>query len=200
VVVIVALSVSSDTGFRLAVALGRGPVDFKASSGVSIKALIEMQKVHSGSFWNGLKAQLPSYLRFDQSEEARYVGLEFRLSADGAPWSRSASGRGSGCGQHRHQAALPLGRRSPEGVGIDVEDRGARRRARSIPIIDPDLGFIDNLASVDSGIHALLCQDVATRGETLPHVFVAELMRGLAERPGEERRVVGEVFAAFERA
>lgn len=41
------------------VELGRGPVDFKASSGTSARVLIEMKKEHNGKFWNGLEGQLP---------------------------------------------------------------------------------------------------------------------------------------------
>ena len=60
------------------VELGRGPVDFKASSGTSIKLLIEMKKEHNGKFWNGLQAQVPSYLQSDECKEGWYVVLRFR--------------------------------------------------------------------------------------------------------------------------
>ena len=60
------------------VELGRGPVDFKASSGTSIRALIEVKKEDNGKFWNGLEAQLPSYLISDDCDEGWYVVLRFR--------------------------------------------------------------------------------------------------------------------------
>jgi len=60
------------------VELGKGPVDFKASSGSSIKALIEVKKEHNGKFWNGLEAQLPSYLESDECDEGWYVVLRYR--------------------------------------------------------------------------------------------------------------------------
>ena len=60
------------------VELGRGPVDFKASSGASIKVLIEIKKVHNGKFWNGLEAQLPIYLESDACDEGWYVALQYR--------------------------------------------------------------------------------------------------------------------------
>ncbi|MCM3895786.1 hypothetical protein ND991_11250 [Gordonia sputi] len=60
------------------VELGRGPVDFKASSGASVKALVEIKKLHNGKFWNGLEAQLPIYLKSDGCEEGWYVALQYR--------------------------------------------------------------------------------------------------------------------------
>jgi hypothetical protein len=44
------------------VELGRGPVDFKFTNGYERRALLEIKKLHNGKFWNGLTAQLPSYL------------------------------------------------------------------------------------------------------------------------------------------
>lgn len=60
------------------VELGRGPVDFKASSGTAIRALIEVKKEDNGKFWNGLEAQLPSYLMSDECDEGWYIVLRFR--------------------------------------------------------------------------------------------------------------------------
>lgn len=48
------------------VELGRGPVDFKFSNGSKQRALLEVKKLDNGRFWNGLRAQLPSYLKSDQ--------------------------------------------------------------------------------------------------------------------------------------
>ncbi len=47
------------------VELGRGPVDLKISSGSQHRLLVEVKKPHSGTFWNGLEAQLPSYMKSD---------------------------------------------------------------------------------------------------------------------------------------
>jgi hypothetical protein len=60
------------------VELGRGPVDFKASSGSSLRLLIEIKKAHNGKFWNGLDAQLPSYLTSDDCKEGWFVAIRYR--------------------------------------------------------------------------------------------------------------------------
>lgn len=60
------------------VELGRGPVDFKASSGATIKLLIEVKKAHNGRFWNGLEGQLPSYLTSDASSEGWFIAVRYR--------------------------------------------------------------------------------------------------------------------------
>jgi hypothetical protein len=60
------------------VELGRGPVDFKISSGSKIRLLIELKKAHNGKFWNGLSVQLPSYLQSDGSSEGWFVALRYR--------------------------------------------------------------------------------------------------------------------------
>lgn len=60
------------------VELGRGPVDFKASSGSSARLLIEVKKLHNGKFWNGLRYQLPSYLQSDQATKGWFIALQYR--------------------------------------------------------------------------------------------------------------------------
>ena len=60
------------------VELGRGPVDFKLSSGSEKKLLIEVKKLHNGRFWNGLERQLPSYLTSDGSIEGWFVSVRYR--------------------------------------------------------------------------------------------------------------------------
>lgn len=62
------------------VELGRGPVDFKLSCGTGVKLLIEVKKVHNGKFWNGLEAQLPSYLVSDEASEGWFVAIRYRDS------------------------------------------------------------------------------------------------------------------------
>lgn len=58
--------------------LGRGPVDFKISSGSSKRLLIEIKKAHNGKFWNGLEQQLPSYLVSDQATEGWFLAIRYR--------------------------------------------------------------------------------------------------------------------------
>lgn len=60
------------------VELGRGPVDFKVSAGHNIRLLIEVKKVHTGTFWNGLNDQLPSYLVSDDTTEGWLVAIQYR--------------------------------------------------------------------------------------------------------------------------
>ena len=60
------------------VELGRGPVDFKLSCGTSMKLLIEIKKVHNGKFWNGLEAQLPSYMVSDGTDEGWFAAIRYR--------------------------------------------------------------------------------------------------------------------------
>lgn len=60
------------------VELGRGPVDFKASSGSSIRLLIEVKKLHNGRFWNGLRYQLPSYLQSDGADFGWLIPIQYR--------------------------------------------------------------------------------------------------------------------------
>ncbi|WP_248126690.1 hypothetical protein [Micrococcus lacusdianchii] len=60
------------------VELGRGPVDFKASSGANARLLVEIKKVHNGKFWNGLRDQLPSYLTSDDTKEGWFVAIQYR--------------------------------------------------------------------------------------------------------------------------
>ena len=60
------------------VELGRGPVDFKASSGAHARLLVEVKKVHNGKFWNGLRDQLLSYLVSDDTDEGWFVAIRYR--------------------------------------------------------------------------------------------------------------------------
>ncbi|PCC26631.1 hypothetical protein CIK75_02095 [Glutamicibacter sp. BW78] len=60
------------------VELGRGPVDFKASSGSTARLLIEIKKLHNGKFWNGLHQQLPSYLKSDDATHGWFVAVQYR--------------------------------------------------------------------------------------------------------------------------
>jgi hypothetical protein len=52
---------------------GRGPVDFKFSSGHNYRALIEMKLAKSGSLKKGFENQLPTYLKSEQVRYGYYV-------------------------------------------------------------------------------------------------------------------------------
>lgn len=58
--------------------LGRGPVDFKFSSGYSNRGHLEIKKVHNGKFWNGLEAQLPSYMTSDEVSDGWFIAVQYR--------------------------------------------------------------------------------------------------------------------------
>jgi hypothetical protein len=58
--------------------LGRGPVDFKLTSGSALRVLIEAKKLHNGDFWNGLEYQLPSYLKSDGTKSGWLLALRYR--------------------------------------------------------------------------------------------------------------------------
>ncbi len=60
------------------VELGRGPVDFKASSGTTARLLIEVKKLHNGKFWNGLRDQLPSYMTSDEATHGWFIAVRYR--------------------------------------------------------------------------------------------------------------------------
>jgi hypothetical protein len=60
------------------VELGRGPVDFKASSGSTARLLIEIKKLHNGKFWNGLRHQLLSYLKSDDATHGWFIAIQYR--------------------------------------------------------------------------------------------------------------------------
>lgn len=60
--------------------LGRGPVDFKLSKGISARVLIEVKKLHNGKFWHGLKKQLPSYLASDNATHGWLLAVQYRDS------------------------------------------------------------------------------------------------------------------------
>ena len=45
-----------------------------------MKLLVEIKKVHNGKFWNGLEAQLPSYMVSDGANEGWFVAVRYRDS------------------------------------------------------------------------------------------------------------------------
>ena len=52
---------------------GRGPVDFKFSSGHNYRALIEMKLAKSTKLKQGFEKQLPAYLKAQQIKHGYYV-------------------------------------------------------------------------------------------------------------------------------
>jgi hypothetical protein len=57
--------------------IGRGPVDFKLSRGIELRALIEMKLVSNTKFWNGLERQLPKYLAAEGVRVGKFLIIAF---------------------------------------------------------------------------------------------------------------------------
>jgi hypothetical protein len=57
---------ANDIDISKEVNIGRGPVDFKVSRGFSIRALLELKLAKNSRFWNGLKIQLPTYMKAEK--------------------------------------------------------------------------------------------------------------------------------------
>lgn len=74
------------------VELGRGSVDFKFSNGFEKRALIEIKKLHNGRFWNGLKEQLPSYLKSDECKLGWFLVIRYRTGGVSKDWVRKGPG------------------------------------------------------------------------------------------------------------
>ena len=55
----------------------RGPVDFKASKGYRLRALIEIKLARNSRFWNGLNKQLPTYLKAERCDIGYFVVVCF---------------------------------------------------------------------------------------------------------------------------
>lgn len=53
--------------------LGRGPVDFKFSSGYENRALIEVKLAKNSKFWNGLEKQLIKYLKVEDIKSGYFL-------------------------------------------------------------------------------------------------------------------------------
>ncbi|MBS4194310.1 hypothetical protein [Lederbergia citri] len=52
---------------------GRGPVDFRFSSGYQNRVLLEIKLARNSKFWHGLEAQLPKYLEIDKLKEGIFL-------------------------------------------------------------------------------------------------------------------------------
>jgi hypothetical protein len=59
------------------VELGRGPVDFVFSTSSRNRVLLEIKKMQNGEYWNGLEAQLVSYLTSDQCARGWFLAVRF---------------------------------------------------------------------------------------------------------------------------
>lgn len=57
--------------------IGRGPVDFKVSSGFFRRALIEVKKADNTKFWNGLTEQLPTYQKAEEIAAGYFLVIAF---------------------------------------------------------------------------------------------------------------------------
>lgn len=69
---------ANDISLDREVNLGRGPVDFKFSNGYRHRAHLEVKKLHNGHFWNGLHAQLPSYMKSDRLKDGWLMAVHLR--------------------------------------------------------------------------------------------------------------------------
>ncbi|HEX4670538.1 MAG TPA: hypothetical protein VH275_11270 [Solirubrobacterales bacterium] len=58
--------------------IGRGPVDFKFSRGRNLVTLLEVKKLTSGKFWNGLERQLTTYMDADEVTDGWLLALQLR--------------------------------------------------------------------------------------------------------------------------
>lgn len=56
---------------------GMGPVDFRFSSGYVNRVLLEVKLAKNSKFWNGLKKQLPQYLKIDSCKKGIFLVLVF---------------------------------------------------------------------------------------------------------------------------
>lgn len=59
------------------VEVGRGPVDFKFSTSPTVRLLLGVKKLENGSFWNGLKAQLPIYMNSKKCRAGFLLAVQF---------------------------------------------------------------------------------------------------------------------------
>jgi hypothetical protein len=69
---------ANDISLDSEVNLGRGPVDFKFSKGYTRRAHLEVKKLHNGNFWNGLEAQLPSYMKSDEVSDGWFLAVQYK--------------------------------------------------------------------------------------------------------------------------
>lgn len=109
---------------------GRGPVDFKFSNGLTFRAHLEVKKLHNTRFWDGLDAQLPSYLQSDDVRDAWFVAVRYHSSSTDAT-------RASLLPERTRRAAAQYGR-NIRGVLIDARPRESASRLRGTTEDGPD--------------------------------------------------------------
>lgn len=56
---------------------GRGPIDFRFSSGYSNRVLLEIKLAKNTKFWNGLKKQLPLYMNVDSCNKGIFLVIVY---------------------------------------------------------------------------------------------------------------------------
>ena len=54
-----------------------GPVDFRFSCGYSNRVLLEAKLARNTRFWNGLKKQLPQYMKIDSCHRGIFLVIVF---------------------------------------------------------------------------------------------------------------------------
>jgi hypothetical protein len=81
--------------------LGRGPVDFKFSRGYLQRAHLEVKKLHNGKFWNGLEAQLPSYMKSDEVTNGWFLAVQYNESKTSQYRAKELPARVSAVGQQK---------------------------------------------------------------------------------------------------
>lgn len=52
--------------------------NFTIKLDAKLSELIEVKKLHNGKFWNGLRYQLPSYLKSDDATKGWFIALRYR--------------------------------------------------------------------------------------------------------------------------
>jgi hypothetical protein len=60
--------------------IGRGPVDFKISSGHKFRSLVEVKLAKNSKFWRGLEKQLPMYLKAESMTHGRFLVVAYNDS------------------------------------------------------------------------------------------------------------------------
>jgi hypothetical protein len=65
--------IANDIDLTREVNQGRGPVDFRFSSGYRKRVVLEIKLARNGKFWNGLESQLPKYLEIDSARDGIFL-------------------------------------------------------------------------------------------------------------------------------
>lgn len=68
---------ANNIDFTREVNQGMGPVDFRFSSGYTNRVLLEAKLAKNSKFWNGLKKQLPKYMKIDSCKLGIFLVIAF---------------------------------------------------------------------------------------------------------------------------